>query len=199
LQYLFLICNKTSLNSYWLFLKKEYIIDVLDDNIFIATTPKRRCQGEKVMGKTMIKKMLVVLLLLVFLFTSGCATMSRREGGAIIGGAAGAGIGQLIALSPEATLIGLLIGAILGAIIGNEMDEMDRQNVNHAYEEKPDNQTHDWINPNNGNKFSVTPTSTDTLQGQPCRMATIESIIDGNHEQVSSQACRNAKGVWELR
>lgn len=157
--------------------------------------------GGKNMEKKVVCRMFVVLLLVVSLVSAGCAGngFSRREGGAVIGGAAGAGIGQLIGVSAEATLIGLLIGTVLGAIVGNEMDKLDRQNVNYAYEHVPDNQSHSWQNPNTGDSYNVTPKTTYGSNSRPCRTAIIDSVIDGKREKVHSTACRDANGVWQLQ
>jgi len=157
-------------------------------------------RGE-IMYKNTVPKLLIVVLLVVSLLTAGCAgnALTKREGGAIFGGAVGAGVGQLIGRSAEATLIGLLIGSLVGIVVGNELDKLDKQNINYAYESQPDNQSHAWQNPNNGNQFSVTPTSTFGTQSRPCRTATIDAIIDGKREKVNSTACRDRNGVWQLQ
>ena len=53
--------------------------------------------------------------------TTGCE--SDAQTGALIGTAAGAGIGQAAGGDTEATLIGAAIGAGAGYIIGNEQDK----------------------------------------------------------------------------
>src|SRR4051794_12761098 len=71
----------------------------------------------------------VVLLAAVSLAsTPGCATKAGT--GALIGGAAGAGIGAIIGHNSHdragsGALIGGAVGAIGGAIVGNEMDKSD--------------------------------------------------------------------------
>jgi hypothetical protein len=82
----------------------------------------------------------VVLLAAVSLAsTPGCATKAGT--GALIGGAAGAGIGAIIGHNSHdragsGALIGGAVGAIGGAIVGNEMDKSDRKK---AEEERYDN------------------------------------------------------------
>ncbi len=55
------------------------------------------------------------------MFMTGCG--SDAQTGAIIGGLAGAGIGQLAGGHTEATLIGAAIGTGAGYMIGNEGDK----------------------------------------------------------------------------
>jgi len=60
----------------------------------------------------------------------GCETKAGT--GALIGGAAGAGIGAIVGHNSHGrtgsgALIGGAVGAIGGALIGNEMDKADKQ------------------------------------------------------------------------
>ena len=62
--------------------------------------------------------------------TSGCETKAGT--GALVGGAAGAGIGAIIGHNSHnrtgsGALIGGAVGAIGGALVGNEMDKSDRK------------------------------------------------------------------------
>lgn len=62
--------------------------------------------------------------------SSGCET--KAETGALIGGAAGAGLGAIIGNQSHGrggagALIGGAAGALGGAIVGNEMDKADRR------------------------------------------------------------------------
>jgi hypothetical protein len=54
-------------------------------------------------------------------FAAGC--QSDAQTGALIGGGAGAGIGQLAGGSTESTLIGAAVGSAAGYMIGNEQDK----------------------------------------------------------------------------
>lgn len=82
-----------------------------------------------------MRKILCVLLVGVFaLAPLGCASMSKTEKGAVIGGAGGAVVGGVIGHAAGNTAVGAIIGAAVGgaagAIIGNYMDrqaeEMER-------------------------------------------------------------------------
>ena len=68
--------------------------------------------------KTIIVTIVTITSLL---FSVGCESDSQT--GAVIGGLAGAGIGQLAGRSTEATLIGAAVGTGAGYFIGNESDK----------------------------------------------------------------------------
>jgi hypothetical protein len=73
----------------------------------------------------MTKGLLIVLVAAVvsvgLLFTIGCE--SDAQTGALIGTAAGAGVGQAIGHNTQSTLIGAGVGAAGGYMIGNESDK----------------------------------------------------------------------------
>lgn len=81
--------------------------------------------------KRAVVSLVVTTLIGVGLFgTTGCET--KAGSGALIGGAAGAGIGAIIGHNSHGrtgsgALIGGAVGAIGGALIGNEMDKNDRR------------------------------------------------------------------------
>jgi len=74
-------------------------------------------------------KRVIVLAVMMGLLASlvGCARLSGREKGAIIGGAAGAVIGGVVGKQAGNTAVGAIMGAAVGgtagAIIGNYMDK----------------------------------------------------------------------------
>ena len=71
-----------------------------------------------------MKKLIAILLILAILVVvSGCETKSQT--GALIGGAAGAGVGQAVGGDTTGTLIGAGAGAGLGYIIGGQMEDDD--------------------------------------------------------------------------
>lgn len=144
-------------------------------------------------------KHLNVVALLFLLLLSACAT--KGQTGAVGGAAGGALIGQAIGHSTGATLIGAAAGGLLGYIIGNEMDKSDRDRLNQTYEAGPSNQRSSWENPDNGNRYAVTPQPAyqDSSSRQVCRKAEIEATINGKPERTYSTACRNQHGQWELQ
>lgn len=143
-----------------------------------------------------------LLICSLFLLTSCANTgMNKGQQGALGGAAGGALIGQMIGHNTEATLIGMAVGTMLGYIVGNEMDKYDREQLNHVYARGVSGSTTAWINPDTGNRYSVTPEPAYSKPGtnQPCRKAEIIAIIDGKEEKTYSTACRDADGHWQLQ
>jgi len=61
-------------------------------------------------------------------------------------------------------------------------------------------QTSDWVNPDTGRRYTVTPR--DTFSGpdtQPCREFVIESSSNGRSQRTLETACRRPDGIWEIR
>ena len=144
----------------------------------------------------------VFLICSLFLLTS-CANSQLNKGqqGAIGGAAGGALIGQMIGHNTEATLIGMAVGTMLGYIVGNEMDKYDREQLNHVYARGVSGTTSAWINPDNGNQYSVTPQPAFSQPNgnQPCRKAEIIAMIDGKEQKTYATACRDNDGQWQLQ
>ncbi|HMI45366.1 MAG TPA: glycine zipper domain-containing protein, partial [Gemmatimonadaceae bacterium] len=74
----------------------------------------------------------VTALLLVGAFgASGCASMNKKQEGAVIGAAAGGAIGGVIGNQTGSTAKGAIIGAVIGgtagAIIGHQMDQQAKE------------------------------------------------------------------------
>ncbi|MBF0583557.1 MAG: glycine zipper 2TM domain-containing protein [Magnetococcales bacterium] len=143
----------------------------------------------------------VVGMVFAGLLLSGCVE-NKAQGGAGVGALGGGLLGSLVGPAKnrgQNALIGAAIGGIAGYAVGNEMDKNDQMQVNRAYERTPDNQPVAWTNPNTGHQYTVTPRSTtQKANGQHCRQAEIESVIDGRRETVVKMACRRADGVWEF-
>jgi outer membrane protein OmpA-like peptidoglycan-associated protein len=82
----------------------------------------------------MRRQLTVLLVVLLVIGLTGCASMSRTDKGAILGGTAGAVVGGIIGKQSDNTAAGAIIGAAVGgaagAVIGNYMDkqaeEMER-------------------------------------------------------------------------
>ena len=71
------------------------------------------------------------LALLLLLGTIGCASLNKKEQGAIIGatagGAAGAVIGNQVGSTVTGAIIGAVVGGTAGAIIGHQMDQQAKE------------------------------------------------------------------------
>jgi outer membrane protein OmpA-like peptidoglycan-associated protein len=79
------------------------------------------------MTRLTVSRSLVALTITAAFLFSGCASMSKTQEGAAIGGAAGAVLGGIIGNQTGSTAKGAIIGAAVGgaagAIIGRQMDE----------------------------------------------------------------------------
>ncbi|OKY75144.1 MAG: hypothetical protein BM485_09195 [Desulfobulbaceae bacterium DB1] len=141
--------------------------------------------------------MLKNFIFLLFASSLICSCATKAQTGAGTGAAAGAIAGQAIGKSTEATLIGAVVGLLLGYTVGNEMDKADQEKINSAYESMPDGRTSQWVNPNNGNSYAVTPQYTyQNSANQNCREAEILVTIDGRPEKMKQTACRDEYGNW---
>lgn len=73
----------------------------------------------------------LVLLLGAAWLVTGCASLNRKEQGALIGAGVGAGVGGVIGNQTGSTARGALIGAVVGgatgAIIGHQMDQQAKE------------------------------------------------------------------------
>ena len=74
--------------------------------------------------------LLIPILATVFA-SSGCASLNKKETGAIIGGAAGAAVGGVVGRANGSTAKGAIIGAAVGgtagAVIGHQMDQQAKE------------------------------------------------------------------------
>ncbi|MCA9426781.1 MAG: hypothetical protein KC964_04100 [Candidatus Omnitrophica bacterium] len=69
----------------------------------------------------------IVVLLIVGATLAGCSNLNKTQNGALMGGLAGAGIGQLAGGDTKSTLIGSGIGAAGGALAGNYAETQDQR------------------------------------------------------------------------
>jgi outer membrane protein OmpA-like peptidoglycan-associated protein len=86
---------------------------------------------------------LVIPMLATVFVSSGCASLNKKETGAIIGGATGAAVGAAVGRANGSTAKGAIIGAAVGgtagAVIGHQMDQQAkeiRQNIPGAIVER---------------------------------------------------------------
>jgi surface antigen len=144
----------------------------------------------------MLKKYLILSLIITPMLMTSCAT--KGQTGAMGGAAGGALIGQAIGGDTGGTLIGAAVGGLLGYIVGNEMDKYDRSQLSQVYETSPSNHPTTWHNPDNGNRYTVTPQPAYVDRGRNCRQAEILATIDGKAEKTISTACRE-NGQWVIQ
>jgi surface antigen len=132
-----------------------------------------------------------------------CSTVpSREDQGVIIGGIVGGIVGHQVGGGSGqtlATIVGTIAGAAIGGSIGRSMDETDRLKTAHALETVRTGVPTQWVNPDTGYAYVVTPTGTHDRGTGPCREYTVEATIGGQAETVYGTACRQADGSWEVQ
>ncbi len=158
----------------------------------------------------MSKHFMFSMTLLISLFLTACATNpyggystpSKQTQGAVAGGVIGGLLGSTVGDGRGtvwAAAAGTLIGALAGAHVGRQLDELDRYHAGRTLETAPTGATKEWVNPDSGTAYSVTPTRTyDSGHGTPCREFTMDADIGGQTEQVYGTACRQADGSWKM-
>ena len=153
--------------------------------------------------------MRVLMYGLLFAVITGCASgggqsgISKEQAGMVIGGVLGGYLARDIGGGEDeetaATIIGTLAGAAIGGMIGRAMDDVDRLKTGTTLETVRTGVTSQWVNPDNGNRYSVTPTQTMIANTGPCRSFTIDAVIDGSNQVVSGLACRQDNGSWLIQ
>ncbi len=150
-----------------------------------------------------MKKQIVALLMSsAMLSLVGCQNMSQQDIGMMTGGVAGGllgsqfggGTGRLLAVGA-----GTLAGAYIGGAIGKNMDETDKLKAQMALEKNRTGQSATWHNPDNGNRYTVTPKRTYQHANQYCREYTMTADIAGQKQQTYGTACRQPDGSWKVQ
>jgi surface antigen len=67
-----------------------------------------------------------------------------------------------------------------------------------ALETARTNSSVDWVNPDTGNRGSVTPTRTYQSASGVCREFTNTVYVGGRSEQAYGTACRQSDGSWKI-
>ncbi len=157
----------------------------------------------------MFKHFIVTIVLVLSVSLTACATNpygsyntpSKQTQGAVAGGVIGGLLGSTVGDGRGtvwAAAAGTLIGALAGAHIGRQLDDRDRYYAGQTLETVPTGATKEWVNPDSGAAYSVTPTHTYESQGTPCREFTMDAEVGGQEEQVYGTACRQADGSWKM-
>ena len=145
-------------------------------------------------------KLCNILAVFSILLLMSCSGMDKSQTGSAGKAGAGAGIDKVIGHNTEATLTGEAATTKLGLIVGKEMDNYDRQQLNHVYERGVSGQTSAWINPDKDAMYRVTPQPAyTTTDNKFCRKAEISAIIKGKTEKAYTTACRGDNGRWQLQ
>jgi surface antigen len=153
----------------------------------------------------MYKYMLLSAVLICHVTLIGCASHqvpSRQTQGTVVGGVIGGVLGSQVGGGSGkviATVAGTLIGALVGSHVGGELDELDRYKTGQTLETARTGVSEEWVNPDSGAGYKVTPTRTyESDYGTPCREFIMDSKISGKSEQVYGTACRQNDGSWRM-
>lgn len=152
--------------------------------------------------KTATKGMGVLLALATAMSLQGCASLDRSDQGQIIGGVVGGVLGSQIGGGTGRTIaiiVGSIAGSVIGERIGQSMDDTDRLNTAVALRDSRTGQGSTWVNPDNGTRYTVTPTRTFESGGAPCRDFRVDANVGGEpNQQVSGTACLQSDGTWMI-
>ncbi len=152
--------------------------------------------------KTATKRTGVLLALVTAITLQGCASLDRADQGEIIGGVVGGVLGSQIGGGRGqtiATIAGTIAGSMIGRRIGEGMDESDRLNTAAALRDSRTGQGATWVNPDNGTRYTVTPTRTFENSGAPCREFRVDANVGGEpNQEVNGTACLQSDGSWMI-
>ena len=131
-----------------------------------------------------------------------CGTTQEQQGeiiGGVLGGVVGAQIGEGSGRT-VAIIVGTMAGSMIGRQIGQTMDQNDRMYTARSLNDARTGESTQWVNPDNGNVYEVTPTRTFETASGPCREFTLDATIGGAPDQeVYGTACLQADGSWVLQ
>jgi surface antigen len=152
-------------------------------------------------------KILAAVLATLFLLTTGviagCETTSHAQQGEVIGGVLGGVLGAQVGEGrgkTAAIILGTLAGSMIGRHIGESMDDSDRMYTAQTLNDAKTGQSTTWVNPDNGNEYTVTPTRTFEQTEGPCREFRLDANVGGqNDQEVYGTACLQADGSWLVR
>jgi surface antigen len=155
----------------------------------------------------MIKNVTMSLLVATFLLTTGfiagCETTSHAQQGEVIGGVLGGVLGAQIGDGrgrTAAIIVGTIAGSMIGRQIGDNMDDTDRMQTAMVLNDGRTGQGTTWVNPDNGNRYTVTPTQTFEQSDGPCREFRLDARVgDQADQEVYGTACLQADGSWLVR
>lgn len=123
--------------------------------------------------------------------------VSNRDLGYLVGGIAGASIGNSVAGDRTlGTVVGALAGSYIGGNIGKSIDKKNQERVAWVLENKPSNEAVAWQDPDKRSSYEVIPEPSYRKGSKICRPFTL-TIYDGNRKKVQhGTACRVAGKKW---
>jgi surface antigen len=130
---------------------------------------------------------------------------NREVIGAVLGGAAGAVIGNKIGERGDrderfiTTVGGAVIGAVVGGAVGKSMDDADQACAAQALEYANFKQSVRWHNKARGASYTITPVGLVPADGGvECRRYSLLTEAGGRQDNSGGIACRQRDGSWRL-
>lgn len=144
------------------------------------------------------KSILAALVCIVFLAAAAC--QSKKETGAVVGGAAGAGLGAILGGEEhrvEGAIIGGLLGGAVGYFAGTKLTENDQKNVYDTLESTPAGETRNWTS-SNGSTYYVTPSETWTENGKTYRKLNVRVVKPNGEETTEERTAYKEGDKWQV-
>lgn len=147
--------------------------------------------------------LLPAIIIGIAISLSSCETTTHAQQGEIIGGVLGGMVGSQVGEGRGKTvaiIVGTIAGAMIGRHIGETMDDADRMQTAQALNNTRTGVGTTWVNPDNGNRYTVTPTATFERNEGPCREFRLDAQVGDNpSEDVYGTACLQPDGSWLIR
>ena len=144
-----------------------------------------------------------IVLLAGGLCLAGCTSTSQGQKGEVLGGVLGGVLGSQVGGGRGKTvaiIVGALAGAMIGRHVGESMDDSDRMKTALALNDARTGESRQWVNPDTGYRYDVTPTRTYQGDGGPCREFSLDATVGGKKNQdVHGTACLQADGSWQVQ
>jgi surface antigen len=155
------------------------------------------------MSRKLLASLVPALIIMAGIPLSSCETTTHAQQGEIIGGVIGGVLGSQVGEGSGRTaaiIVGTIAGAMIGRHIGETMDDADRMQTAAALNNARTGEATTWVNPDNGNRYTVTPTETFEQSGGPCREFRLDAKVgDEPDQEVYGTACLQADGSWLIR
>lgn len=153
------------------------------------------------------RRLTAAITVVLLLALAGCQTGGGPGTATTIGGLSGAAAGGLLGAALGGGATGIAAGTILGGLVGagagyaldQRSQQLQSQTVARTLESASSGTTSTWVNPDNGNRGTFTPTRTFQAQGgEYCREFQQSIVVGGRTEQGSGTACRQPDGSWKI-
>ncbi len=148
-------------------------------------------------------RLITVVSILSACFLVACETTTHGQQGEVLGGVIGGVLGSQVGDGSGQTvaiIVGTIAGAMIGRHIGESMDDTDRMMTARTFNDVRTGESTNWVNPDTGYEYTVTPTRTYEDTDGPCREFRLDATVgDQPDQEVFGTACLQADGSWLVR